>query len=100
MARRLEQKKEVGLQDLRGQGGGPKPRLTPQQRTELKQLLTDESDFWTCGEIPTRIQTQFLVSYSKRQVQRLMRRMGMYCYKPQPRDHRQRVDHASQLTTR
>lgn len=26
--------------------------------------------------------------------------MGMYCYKPQHRDHRQRADHAPQLTTR
>ncbi|MBC3789483.1 hypothetical protein FHK02_6078 [Spirosoma sp. LMG 31448] len=63
-------------------------------------MLTKEADFWTSGRIKNLIQERFSVTYSKRQVQRLLRLMGMYCYKPQPRDHRQRPDHAHQLSQR
>lgn len=63
-------------------------------------MLTDEADFWTVGRIRNLIQEHFLVRYSKRQVQRLLRLMGMYCDKPQPRDHRQGKDHADQLGQR
>ena len=100
----------MGLQDHRGQGGGPKPRLTKEQKNELKQILADESDFWTCGEIRTLIQKRFTncsmpIVYSKRQVQRLLRLMGMYCYKrnaarPQPRDYRQKPEYKEQLSQR
>lgn len=40
------------------------------------------------------VQEHFQVSYGKRQMQRLARELGMYCYKPQPRDYRQ-ADNAS-----
>ena len=88
------------MQDLRGQGGGPKPRLTQDQKGRLKQILTDESDFWTCGEIRNLILNRFQITYSMRQVQRLLRSMKMYCYKPQPRDHRQHPDHKQKLGER
>jgi hypothetical protein len=42
--------------------------------------LTDASDFWTCGEIRNLILNRFQITYSKRQVQRLLRFMNMYCY--------------------
>jgi transposase len=79
--------------------------LTKEQKSELKQILADESDFWTCGQIRTLIQKRFNtcglpVTYSKRQVQRLLRAMGMYCYKPQPRDYRQSPQHKEQLSQR
>lgn len=88
------------MQDLRGQGGGPKPRLSKDQKCHLKQILTDESDFWTCGEIRNLILNRFQITYSKRQVQRLLRLMNMYCYKPQPRDYRQHPDHKQKLSER
>lgn len=100
MASRLEQKKELGLENQRGQGGGAKPRLTKEQKKELKDILYKESDFWTCGEIGSLIQKRFNISYSKRQVQRLLRLLGMYCYKPQPRDYRQNPEHKQQLSQR
>jgi transposase len=79
--------------------------LTREQKSELKHILTDESDFWTCGQIRTLIQKRFNncglpVTYSKRQVQRLLRAVGMYCYKPQPRNYRQKPEHKEQLSQR
>ena len=65
-ANRRPIKKEIGLQDFRGQGGGPKPRLSKDQKGHLKQILTDESDFWTYGEIRNLILNQFQITYSKR----------------------------------
>jgi transposase len=100
LAKRLEQKKELGLHDHRGQGGGVKPRLNKEQKEQLKQVLTDETDFWTCGEIRTLVQKRFSITYSKRQIQRLLRLMGMFCYKPQPRDYRQSPQHRQQLNQR
>lgn len=48
----------------------------------------------------TLIKERFDVSYTKRQVQRLVRQLGMYCYKPQPRDYRQSEQHQQQLSQR
>ena len=62
--------------------------------------MTDESDFWTSGEIRNLILNRFQITYSKRQVQRLLRLMKMYCYKPQPRDYRQHPDHKQKLSER
>ncbi len=80
MAIRLEQKKEPGLENRQGQGGGVKPRLTQLQKGTLKKILIEESDFWTSGRIVNLIKERFLVTYTKRQVQRLLRQMKMYCY--------------------
>lgn len=46
------------------------------------------------------IKERFLVTYTKRQVQRLLRLMKMYCYKPQPRDFRQSEHHKEQFSQR
>ena len=62
--------------------------------------MTDESDFWTCGEIRNLILNRFQITYSKRQVQRLLRLIHMYCYKPQPRDYRQHPDHKQKFSER
>ncbi len=35
------------------------------------------------------VKAQYGVSYGKRQMQRILRQPGLYCYKPQPRDFRQ-----------
>ena len=35
------------------------------------------------------VKKQYGVSYGKRQMQRILRQLGLYCYKPQPRDFRQ-----------
>lgn len=85
----MEWKKEVGLVAHQGQGGGAKPRLKKEQKKLLKQVLIKEGKFWTLGRIRNLVLERFGVSYGKRQMQRILRQLGMYCYKPQPRDYRQ-----------
>lgn len=74
--------------------------MTQLQKETLKKILIEESDFWTCGRIVNLIKERFLVTYTKRQVQRLLRQMKMYCYKPQPRDYRQSDHHKEQFSQR
>ena len=96
----MEQKKEVGLANTRGQGGGTPARLNQFQRQDLARHLRTESKFWTVGGVRTLIAVRYAVYYGKRQVQRLLRRLGLYCYKPQPRDYRQPVNAAQKLSER
>ena len=35
------------------------------------------------------VKVEYGVSYGKRQMQGILRQLGLYCYKPQPRDYRQ-----------
>lgn len=65
----LERKKEVGLVSRQGQGGGAKPRLSKEQKQELKESLRKESDFYTLGRIRNLVQERYGVSYGKRQTQ-------------------------------
>lgn len=56
--------------------------------------------FWTSAQVATLVAERYGVVYSKRQIQRLLRRLGMYCYKPQPRDYRQPPDAEDKLYER
>jgi hypothetical protein len=49
----------------------------------------DQEDSWTTGQIRNLVKNQYGVSYGPRQMQRILRGLGLYCYKPQPRDFRQ-----------
>ncbi len=49
----------------------------------------DQEDSWTIGQIRNLVKKQYGVSYGPRQMQRILRGLGLYCYKPQPRDFRQ-----------
>lgn len=69
-----------------------------EQKQELKQYLKSAASFYTLGQIRSLILERYGVGYSKRQVQRLARQWGMYCYKPEPRDHRQPENAACSLT--
>lgn len=60
------------MQDHRGKGGWVKPRLNKEQKQQLKQILTEESDFWTYEEIRPLVQKRFDIIHSKRQIQRLL----------------------------
>lgn len=84
----LEWKKKTGLANHQGQGGGSKARLSKDQQQELKQTL-NRKDLWTVGRVRNMVKEQYGVSYGKRQLQRILRQVGLYCYKPQPGDFRQ-----------
>ncbi len=62
--------------------------MSKEQKKELKQTL-DQKDSWTTGQVRNLVKKQYGVSYGPRQMQRILRQLGLYCYKPQPRDYRQ-----------
>lgn len=68
----------------RGQGCGLKPGLIKEQRLDLKRYMQSQRKFWTVDKVRNIREQRYAVRYGKRQVQRLLRQMGMYCYKPQP----------------
>lgn len=49
----------------------------------------DQADSWTIGQVRNLVKKQYQVNYGPRQMQRILRGLGLYCYKPQPRDFRQ-----------
>jgi transposase len=62
--------------------------------------MQSQGKFWTVGKVRNLIEQRYAVRYGKRQVQRLLRQLGMYCYKPQPRDYRQSAKAEEQLAER
>ena len=99
MAGGLEYKKETGLVNRQGQGGGCKCRLTLHQDAELQQLLQAQ-DFWTTAEVVGLIVVCFGIYYSQRQVRNKLKRLHLYFYKPQPQDYRRPDNAAEQLQER
>jgi len=74
-------KKETGLENHQGQGGGSKARLSKEHKQDLKQTL-DQEDSWTIGQIRHLVKKQYGVSYGPRQMQRILRQLRLYwtCY--------------------
>jgi len=68
-------------------GGGRPPKLTEEQKEELKRLLKAKQN-WMTNEIIGLIKKKFGVSYSSRQVSRILRKFGMHYSKPYPEDYR------------
>lgn len=62
--------------------------------------MQKEGKFWTVGKVQNVVEQRYGVRYGKRQVQRLLRQMGMYCYKPESRDYRQSAKAEEQLCER
>lgn len=75
------------LTNRRGQGGGRKPRLPPEEQKRLKERLA-EKEFWTLREVRDLLEREFGVTYTKGHIRRLLRRMGLKCVKPYPVDYR------------
>lgn len=61
--------------------------------------LLQEQDFWTLPEIHRLVVERFDYSYSLNGLRRLLKRMKLYHYKPQPRDYRQSPAAESQLSS-
>jgi putative transposase len=72
-------------------GGGRPPKLTINQKTKLKDLLIKQ-DTWTTKNVKDLIEDHFGVSYSEKQIMRILRAMGMNYGKPFPRDYRRPID--------
>lgn len=68
-------------------GGGRPSKLTEKQKDELKELLKAKEN-WMTNEILNLIKKKFGVSYSSRQVSRILRSFGMHYSKPYPEDYR------------
>lgn len=63
-------------------------------------MLQNQSGFYTIGGMRNLAWEHFGVDYGRRQMQRLARQLGMYCYKPQPRDYRQQPGACCRLRDR
>jgi len=75
-------KKITALISRQGHGGGATARLSLEQKQELYQYLDTAQTHWTTQLVRTDICVRYHVSYSRRQVQRLLRQQGLYCGKP------------------
>ena len=70
--------------------GGPRSKLTEDQKAQLKEVLTAcPSDTKT---VRLYIKDEFGVDYSEKQVHAILKKMGMRHAKPYPRDHRRPTD--------
>jgi transposase len=68
-------------------GGGRPPKLTKDQKEELKEILRSKEN-WLTSEVMGLIKKKFGVSYSLRQVSRILRSFKMHYSKPYPEDYR------------
>ena len=77
-------------------GGGRPPRLSSDERVELKRRLQERSD-WTTREVNRLIEEEFGVAYSLRNTRRILRSLKMRYAKPYPRDYRRPDDAEARL---
>jgi len=71
--------------------GGPKPKLSNDEKTELRRLL-EKKDAWTLREVRLLIRDKFRVDYSEMQVWRIMKSWNMHHAKPYILDKRRPED--------
>jgi len=76
-------------------GGGRRSKLTKEQKEQLKEKLGSK-DAWMTSEVRALIKKEFGVTYSERQVSRILRRFKMHYAKPYPHDYR-RSENAREL---
>lgn len=75
---------------------GPKPKLTADQRTTLKEIVTAGPDReidgvvrWRCGDLAAVIETRFGVKYHESSVGKLLRSLGFSHVSARPRHPKQ-----------
>ncbi len=89
----LKKARKQGKAALRQRkGGGPKPKLRPEQREQLPALLEPGAEAfgfrgqaWTAPRVAQVIGKHFGVSYSSRHVSRLLGEIGLSRQKPERR---------------
>jgi putative transposase len=75
--------------------GGRPSKLTENQKEELKAFLKERED-WTTDEIKKLIKKRYGVEYTLKQIRVIVRKFGMKCGKPYPKDYR-RPDNAAEI---
>ncbi|MFN8349356.1 MAG: winged helix-turn-helix domain-containing protein [Spirosomataceae bacterium] len=55
-------------------------------------------DFWTLGEIDQLMQDKFGITYSQRHLRTILKKMGVFHYKPEPLDYRRSDNSEQELT--
>jgi putative transposase len=75
--------------------GGRPSKLIDEQKEELKALLQHRDD-WTTGEVRKLIKGKYGVEYTLKQIRVILKKFGMKCGKPYPRDYR-RPDNAKEI---
>ncbi len=86
----LKKARTAGVEGLQHRkGGGPKPRLKPEQVEQLPQVLSQgaeafgfRGDVWTRGRVAAVIKQVFGVTYSLSHVGNLLQRIGWSRQKP------------------
>lgn len=68
-------------------GGGRPPKLTNEQKEELKKMLM-EKDYWTTKEVQKLIEEKFGVKYSLWQVKRILKSLGIRYTKSHRKDYK------------
>ena len=89
----LKRAREGGVEALRTRKPpGPTPRLTPEQRARIPELLKRgaeafgfRGDIWTCPRVAEVIRREFGVSYHPAHVSRILRACGWSVQKPMRR---------------
>jgi len=76
-------------------GGGRPSKLTKEQKKELKRILKTKKN-WLTREVMGLIKREFNVSYSYRQVIRILKGFRMHYSKPYPNDYR-RPENAEEI---
>ena len=86
-----------GYEGLKPKYGGGRPsKITNEQKSELKEILTERDD-WTTKEIRKLIKDKFDVEFSEKQVRIILRNLGLKFGKPYPKDYRRPPDAEEQL---
>jgi len=75
--------------------GGRPSKLTDNQKEELKSMLKKRDD-WTTDEIRRLIKERYGVEYTLKQIRVILRKFGMKCGKPYPKDYR-RPENAEEI---
>lgn len=92
----LREWNERGYRGLKPRfGGGKPPKLSKEQKEQLKQKLKSK-DNWLTSQVRALIKREFDVTYSDRHVRKILRNFKMHYAKPYPHDYR-RPENASKL---
>lgn len=75
--------------------GGRPSKLADNQKEELKSILKARDD-WTTDEIRGLIKERYGVEYTLKQIRVILRKFGMKCGKPYPKDYR-RPENAEEI---
>lgn len=88
---------EAGVDGLRPDfDGGPKPKLSPEEEAEFRQLLKADEP-WTYAQIQALLREEFDIEYSKGHLRRKLKEFGMNYAKPRPTEYRRPDDAEERL---